>query len=359
MPCRCLIPAGMHDRGRNGVPRGPRLAVTGVVTSAPAALGDGLGVTIDDGSGPLRLVIGPDALGGGDDRHRRHGDRDRPARPARQQRHRLCRVPAPCDASPASSTPAPRRHRRPSRRPDADANADANADRTPARRHRRRPRTPRRPRRRARTHSRAHADPPRRRSHRRRALDLHLGRPRRPIGAIVAYGVVTAEAGRLGDADPRRHPGCERRDRRAAAGWRFGVRDAAHWSRSLARLPIRTVSSRSGRAADGLRPRRVRVIAGPAAGAPRHSAKRSRAGSSVHGPVDGRPTKADRAATSRSHLGDDRGQVRIVADASSGLTADSVTVGAAYRRSSASRVSVRRARASSTGIECGRATRAT
>ncbi|HET7031402.1 MAG TPA: OB-fold nucleic acid binding domain-containing protein [Candidatus Limnocylindrales bacterium] len=43
---------------------GLRLTVTGAVTEAPAALADGLGVTIDDGTGPLRLVIADAALGG-------------------------------------------------------------------------------------------------------------------------------------------------------------------------------------------------------------------------------------------------------------------------------------------------------
>ncbi len=42
---------------------GLRLFVGGIVTEAPSALSDGLGVTIDDGSGPLRIVISPTALG--------------------------------------------------------------------------------------------------------------------------------------------------------------------------------------------------------------------------------------------------------------------------------------------------------
>ncbi len=43
---------------------GFRLAVAGVVTEAPTALADGLGLMIDDGTGPLRIVVSPDALGG-------------------------------------------------------------------------------------------------------------------------------------------------------------------------------------------------------------------------------------------------------------------------------------------------------
>jgi uncharacterized protein YdeI (BOF family) len=42
---------------------GLRLEVAGSVTEAPGPLSDGLGITIDDGSGPVRIVAGPDALG--------------------------------------------------------------------------------------------------------------------------------------------------------------------------------------------------------------------------------------------------------------------------------------------------------
>jgi hypothetical protein len=43
---------------------GTRLLVSGTVTDTPSALSDGLGVMIDDGSGPLRLVVGDAALAG-------------------------------------------------------------------------------------------------------------------------------------------------------------------------------------------------------------------------------------------------------------------------------------------------------
>ena len=33
------------------------------MTEAPSALSDGLGITIDDGTGPVRVIAGPDALG--------------------------------------------------------------------------------------------------------------------------------------------------------------------------------------------------------------------------------------------------------------------------------------------------------
>jgi hypothetical protein len=43
---------------------GTRVSVTGTVMGAPDALADGLGITIDDGSGAVRAVVGPDAVGG-------------------------------------------------------------------------------------------------------------------------------------------------------------------------------------------------------------------------------------------------------------------------------------------------------
>jgi outer membrane biosynthesis protein TonB len=43
---------------------GLRLTVSGTVSEAPTALADGLGISIDDGTGPLRLVAAPAAVGG-------------------------------------------------------------------------------------------------------------------------------------------------------------------------------------------------------------------------------------------------------------------------------------------------------
>lgn len=42
---------------------GLRVVVRGRVSDSPSTLADGLGLTIDDGSGPLRVVVGPAALG--------------------------------------------------------------------------------------------------------------------------------------------------------------------------------------------------------------------------------------------------------------------------------------------------------
>ncbi len=43
---------------------GGRIRIVGTLSGAPDQLADGLGVTVDDGSGPVRVIIGPDALGG-------------------------------------------------------------------------------------------------------------------------------------------------------------------------------------------------------------------------------------------------------------------------------------------------------
>ncbi len=62
-PAEIPAPVGA-ETGATGEPlEGLRLTVGGVVTEAPAALADGLGVTIDDGTGPLRIVVGSLALG--------------------------------------------------------------------------------------------------------------------------------------------------------------------------------------------------------------------------------------------------------------------------------------------------------
>ena len=42
---------------------GLRLELTGAVVETPADLSDGLGITIDDGTGPVRVIAGPAALG--------------------------------------------------------------------------------------------------------------------------------------------------------------------------------------------------------------------------------------------------------------------------------------------------------
>src|SRR5439155_7042818 len=50
-------PLGSTTGGAGEALEGIRLTAEGTVTEAPGSLSDGLGVTIDDGSGPLRLVV--------------------------------------------------------------------------------------------------------------------------------------------------------------------------------------------------------------------------------------------------------------------------------------------------------------
>ena len=103
---------------------GRRVFAIGTVVGSPDQLADGLAITIDDGSGPLRAVIGPDALGGQAIASGMLGDGDRPARSARQLRDGHRRLPDPGDA----------RWRARARDAGADAHTDAHAERRPSRR---------------------------------------------------------------------------------------------------------------------------------------------------------------------------------------------------------------------------------
>ena len=59
LPAVLSVPTGEASEPLEGL----RLELTGTVTETPSQLSDGLGITIDDGSGPVRVVAGPDALG--------------------------------------------------------------------------------------------------------------------------------------------------------------------------------------------------------------------------------------------------------------------------------------------------------
>ncbi len=59
LPAAVEIATGTADETREG----RLVAVSGVVDGTPGALSDGLGLTVEDGSGPVKAVIGPDALG--------------------------------------------------------------------------------------------------------------------------------------------------------------------------------------------------------------------------------------------------------------------------------------------------------
>ena len=60
------LPAALGSTtGSAGEPlEGRRITVSGPITGSPDDLADGLAITIDDGSGPVRAVIGPEALAG-------------------------------------------------------------------------------------------------------------------------------------------------------------------------------------------------------------------------------------------------------------------------------------------------------
>ncbi|MFL5673507.1 MAG: lamin tail domain-containing protein [Chloroflexota bacterium] len=60
MPEPIDVPTGSANEAFEGT----RIRITGAVTASPDLLADGLGVTVDDGSGPVRAVIGPDAAAG-------------------------------------------------------------------------------------------------------------------------------------------------------------------------------------------------------------------------------------------------------------------------------------------------------
>ncbi len=60
------LPAALEiATGAAGEPiEGSLVTIDGIVDGAPGELSDGLGLTVDDGTGPVKGVIGPDALGG-------------------------------------------------------------------------------------------------------------------------------------------------------------------------------------------------------------------------------------------------------------------------------------------------------
>ena len=166
---------------------GQRVRLSGTIIGAPDQLTDGLGVTLDDGSGTIRAVVGPDAVGG---QSLASGMVATISGPLGQRDSSGTGTAAiastrPC---PASSSWLPRQRRAPSR-PDAESDAypdpDADASPTgpepipqPPRRQRPlRPQPPRRPRpRRPDTFSVAHAT----------TLDVNLDAVRTlPIGTRV------------------------------------------------------------------------------------------------------------------------------------------------------------------------------
>ena len=234
--------------GAAGEPlEGMRIQVTGTIVGAPDELADGLGITIDDGIGPGPRRSSPRTpLAGREPAAGMVATRHRAARPARQLRDRLERLPDPRHARRRARHRRRRRHPRrrplpPSPTPTASADADG-------------PRS--RPR-----HRRIHQRPARRLTHR-RTRRPHRPRLRRrpprstaiavvrglPIGSKArTTGVVVAEAGRLGTPTAAGHRRCDSRPGRPPARRRRHVRSRDDCSRWRERWPRRMDSSRSGR----------------------------------------------------------------------------------------------------------------
>ena len=59
LPAAPDVATGSADESREG----SRITIRGTVDGTPGALSDGLGLTVDDGSGPVKAVIGPEAIG--------------------------------------------------------------------------------------------------------------------------------------------------------------------------------------------------------------------------------------------------------------------------------------------------------
>ena len=63
---RPLVPAAVRRRRR--VPpeplEGRASSVAGTIVESPTSLADGLGLLVDDGTGPVRVIVGADALAG-------------------------------------------------------------------------------------------------------------------------------------------------------------------------------------------------------------------------------------------------------------------------------------------------------
>ena len=107
-PIAGLPDAATLEPGGRRVLRGRRVQISGTIDGAPDQLTDGIGVTVDDGSGAIRVIIGPVALDGRTShRHGRHSERS--AGTARQlgDRHGGYRV----HVTLAGELEGPHRHR--------------------------------------------------------------------------------------------------------------------------------------------------------------------------------------------------------------------------------------------------------
>jgi hypothetical protein len=290
---------------------GLRVVATGTVIGAPSALVDGLGLTIDDGSGPLRAVVSADALGGiavasGDvvTIVGPLGQRDSSGTGTAGYRihatlpgeFELLVEPTPSPTPSLDPTPTPTATATPTPTPTATPSVSPSVSPSP---------TP--------------------------AGSTIADARSQPIGSVVAIsGVVTAEPGRLGT------PALVA-IQDSSGGIVVKVPEGVPPPARGARLELR------GPLADPYGQLEIRPAAGafttsgtgplPApAGVTPASLGESVEGRlvSTTGVVEGRPTKS----TSQDitfFLRSSGGSIRIVADASSRLTPDSVVVGATYR----------------------------
>jgi len=304
---------------------GTRLVVSGTVTAAPDALSDGLGVTIDDGSGPLRLVVGDSAragasVGTGDvvTAIGPLGQRDSSGTGLAGYRLHATRAgefavtPEPTPTPSPSPSPSPTPSASPSPTPAPTTSPFPTASPTPA--------SSASPTPTASPSPSPSADPGQSISDARRA----------PVGSLVnVTGVVIAEAGRLGTPPLL-----------AIADSSAGI--AVHLPDDTAAPPRGTRVQVTGKLADPygqleIRPSSsgFRVVGSGPLPAPRDidalTLGESTEGSLVRvaGIVTGKPTKAS-SGDITFFLDAVGGPVRIVADASSGVTATSVVAGATY-----------------------------
>jgi hypothetical protein len=308
-------PVSTSTGAANDAVEGSRLTVSGTVVGTPAALSDGLGATIDDGSGELRVVIAPEALSGA---ALQSGDLVTVTGPLGQrdssgtglEGYRIhATLPGELVIVPPTPTPSPTPVPTPTPTPMPTASSiptpSPTATATPFP-------TP--------TPS---ASP---------TTGMTIVEARaKPIGsAVTVRGVVTAESGRLGTpsliaiedgtagivvkvpdavAAPKRGALVEVRGPLADPYGQIELRPAATGFTQLGTTALptpRAVDATSlGESVEG------RLV-------------------SVTGVVEGRPTKST-SLDITFFVRASGGSVRIVADASSRLTQDSVIVGATYR----------------------------
>jgi hypothetical protein len=314
VPAPVVTETGAADESLEGV----RLTVTGAVTSAPSELTDGLGVTIDDGSGPLRIVVsvaaldgatvgtgdivtatGPlgqrDSSGTGTAGYRLHATSlgEFSAAPAP--------TPSPSPTAEPGSTPAPSASATPPPTPTPAPTATVSPNPSP---------------------SPVPSPSP--------AVVTIANARRMPIGTTVSVaGTVTAQAGRLGSP-----PLIAIQD--SSGGLVIKLPDGVGPPSRGARLEVR------GPLADPygqleLRPPSAFVkvagsgplpVALPVDASSLGEAVEGRL-VTVQGVIEARPTKSTSGDIS-FYVASPRGPIRILADPSSGLTPDSVTVGATY-----------------------------